>query len=208
MDTVILFPRVIIGFARLGKDALIMFCQNVIAMMTGNVSYTTPSPTLAVVQTALDLLTTTTQEAMTGDRLKISARRAARRSLLSLMRQLAAYVQGHCNDDLTTLLSSGFQASRRPSSATFPVAPANPRVTAGPTSGTVYLRHQKSANAYNYTVQTATSATGPFTEYALSATTRTLIEGLTPGSTVYIRAQANGAKGSSDWSSVVSRMVM
>lgn len=35
--------------------------------------------------------------------------------LLSLDRQLAAYVQGHCPNDLVNLLSSGFEAIKAPS---------------------------------------------------------------------------------------------
>jgi hypothetical protein len=208
MDTITLFARVLLGFARLNNDSLIMFCRNVIAMMTGNASYTTPSPTLAIVTTGVDLLNSSVQEAMTGDRIKISARRDARRSLVALMRQLAAYVQGHCNEDVTTLLSSGFQASRRPSPPVVPAVPANPRLEVGPTSGTVVLRHTTSANTANYTVQTASSATGPFTDYALVTSTRTVISDLTPGSTVYARARANGSLGASDWSGVASRMVV
>jgi hypothetical protein len=208
MDTIILFARVLLGFVRLNNDSLIMFCRNVVVMMTGNPSYTTPSPTLPIVTTAVDLLNSSVQEAMTGDRIKISARRDARRGLIGLMRPLAAYVQGHCNDDVTTLLSSGFQASRRPSPPVLPPEPANPRLDAGPTSGTVVLRHKKSANAVNYTVQTAPNAAGPFTDYALVTSTRTVISDLTPGSTVSARARANGSLGASDWSSVVSRMVI
>jgi hypothetical protein len=62
---------------------------------------------------------------------------------------LAAYVQGHHQDSVTILLSSGFQASRRPSPVALPVVPANARLTAGSVSGSVVLRTQKSANADN-----------------------------------------------------------
>ena len=88
----------------------------------------------------MDDLHSLAQQALTGDRLKISARKDARRTLLNLMRQLAAYVQGHCQDNVTK---------------------------------------------------------GPFTDYGLPSSTRTVIEGLAPG-----------AAGSSDWSNVVSRMVI
>ncbi len=208
MDTIVLFARVLLGFTKLSNDALIMFFDNVLAMMTGNASYTAPSPTLPTFQAALDAFRTAVQEAMSGDRVKISTRRDARVTLLSFGRNLAAYVQGHCNEDVTTLLSSGFHAARRPSPSVIPIAPRNPRTAAGPTSGTVYLRHQKSPNATNYTVQMATTPAGPFTDYALTTSTRTLVEEIVPGTTVYLRAQAHGAAGSSDWSTVVSRMVI
>jgi len=75
-------------------------------------------------------------------------------------------------------------------------------------SGSVVLRHQKSANADNYTVQTATSPGGPFTDHGLSSSTRTVLEDLTPGTMIYARARANGSAGASDWSNVASRMVI
>lgn len=208
MDVIILFARVLLGFARLNNDALITFCQNVITMMTSNASYPTPSPALAAVESALDLLRTALQEAITGDRVKISARKDARRALLLLMRQLAAYVQGHCNEEVTTLLSSGFLASRRPSPSIMPAVPGNPRLSAGPNSGTVSLRHNGSDNTANFTVQTATGPSGPFSDYALNTGQRTLIEGLAPASTIYVRVRANGTAGSSDWSTTVSRIVL
>jgi hypothetical protein len=43
-------------------------------------------------------------------------------------------------------------------------------------------RIQITVSADNYTVQTATSPGGPFTDHGLSSSTRTLLEDLTPGS--------------------------
>jgi hypothetical protein len=86
--------------------------------------------------------------------------------------------------------------------------PTNAGLTAGSVSGSVVLRTQKSANADNYTVQKATSPEGPFTDYGLSSSTRTELTGFTPGTTIYVRARANGAAGASDWSNVASRMVI
>jgi hypothetical protein len=192
----------------MNTNTLIAFCRNVVILMTGNASYPTPSPKLGTVTTAVDLLDSLAQESMTGDRLKISARRDARKDLLSLMRQLASYVQGNCQDSVTILLSSGFEASRRPSPVSLPVAPANARLSSGNVSGSVVLRHQKSVNADNYTVQKATSPDGPFTDYGLSSSTRTVIDDLTPGTKIYVRARANGTMGASDWSNVACTMVI
>ena len=208
MDTIILAARVLLGFIRLNNDALIMFVRNVVILMTGNASYPTPFPALTAVTDATDALETLTQQAMTGDRLKISARKEARQTLLGLMRKLANYVQAHCQDNVTILLSSGFQAARRPGPSTLPATPYNARLGAGAVSGSAILRHSKSANADNYTVQIATSPEGPFVDYKLSSSTRTEIEGRTPGTMLYARARANGAAGSSDFSNVASRMII
>jgi hypothetical protein len=148
------------------------------------------------------------QQAMTGDRLKISARRDARLALLDLMRNLASYVQAHCQGSVTILLSSGFNAGRRRSPSTLPATPMGARLGGGDKTGEAILRHTKSVNADNYTVQIATSPEGPFTDYALSSKTRTEIKGRTPGTMLYARVCANGSVGSSDFSDVASRMII
>jgi hypothetical protein len=105
-------PRVSLAFVRRRIALLLEFGRNVIVMMTGNANYTTPSPTLAVVTTALDALDAANQAALEGGRVAISARRGARVEALSLLRQLGAYVQGHCQRDRTFLLSSVFEPVR------------------------------------------------------------------------------------------------
>lgn len=87
------FARVALSFARkIGTD-LIAFARNVIALMTNNTQYPTPTPTLATLTTSVNAFETAVHEALNGGRIVIATRNAARVELLALMRQLAAYVQ-------------------------------------------------------------------------------------------------------------------
>src|SRR5258708_143680 len=98
MNTAIngLLSRVSLGFALLLNTELIANVRNIITLMTGNAQYPTPNPTLATMTTSVNAFETTVHDALDGGKIAIATRNAARADLLSLTRQLAAYVQGHC----------------------------------------------------------------------------------------------------------------
>lgn len=200
------FARVALSFARKVDTALIAFVRNVITLMTGNAQYPTPSPSLATVTTSVNTFETKVHEALNGGKLAIAARNAARADLLSLMRQLAAYVQGHCNADLLALLSSGFEAVRAPSPVGVLPAPQNLRLALNGRSGELLLRFDRVNNAANYSVQTAPAATGPWEDEGLTTAANMVIGGLTPGETIWARACANGSAGASEWSTPTTAM--
>lgn len=182
--------------------------RNIITLMTANANYTTPSPTLATVTTAVDQFESLVQEASNGDRIVIAARNAARASLLSLVRQLASYVQGQCKGNLAILVTSGFKAVKQKSTSVIPMVPTNPRLLPGPAAGTLLFRFGRGRNVSNFSIQVADDSEGPWTDWGLSGKTRVLLEGLTPLRTKWARARANGAAGSSDWTEPTCRIVI
>lgn len=202
------FPRVSLGFARKIDTDLIAFVRNVITLMTGNAQYPTPSPALTVVTTSVNAFETTVHDALDGGKIAIAARNAARVELLSLVRQLAAYVQGNCGADLVNLIGSGFEAVRAPSPVGQLDAPGNVRLLLTNMSGQLALRFDKVVNAANYSYQTATDDVGPWTDEKLSSNTRVLIDGLTPGKTYWARVRANGTAGPSEWSNPATAMAV
>ena len=102
--------RVSLGFARLSDTDLDNFTQTVINQITGNAAFPTPPVTLANLQTAKNDFTTKISAAQIGGPPATAVKYNARQSLLGMMRNVAAYVQINCNNDMATLLSSGFQA--------------------------------------------------------------------------------------------------
>jgi hypothetical protein len=98
------YPRVFLAFARKIVTELIAFARNVVTLMTGNPQYPTPSPSLAMITTAVNALETAVHDALDGGKNAIATRNAAEAELLSLLRQLASYVTGNCNADLKTRL--------------------------------------------------------------------------------------------------------
>lgn len=200
--------RVSLAFASLTDTKLIAFVRNVITLMTGNAQYPTPAPALAVVTTSVNAFETAVHEALDGGKMAILARNAARSELLTLMRQLAAYVQGHCDDDLLLLASSGFGAVKAKSPSYTPDIPGNQRLERGGSSGELMLKFDRVSNAVNYSIQTATSPNGPWEDWGLSTTTRVAIDGLTAGTVYWAQACANGSAGSSDFGGPATAMAL
>ena len=176
--------------------------------MTGNVQYPTPSPTLVTITTSVDAFEVAVQEALDGGKIAIATRNAARVELLSLVRQLAAFVQGHCADDLVNLLSSGFETIKAPSPIGPLSPPQNARLLLTGMSGELSLRFDKVANAANYSYQSATDDIGPWTEDLIASSTRVTLDGLTPGKNYWARVRANGTAGPSEWSNPATAMAV
>ncbi len=176
--------------------------------MTNNARYPKPTPALATVTASVNGFEQKVNAALDGGKILIALRNAARVELLSLMRQLAAYVQGNCNADLAALLTSGFDAVRAPSPVGVLPAPENPSLSLTRKSRELLLRFRKVNNAVNYTVQVADSASGPWRDVPLSTATRVVIRNLTPGKVYWARACANGSAGPSEWTAPTSAMAV
>jgi hypothetical protein len=202
------YPRCARYYATYPITVFIIWLRNVITMMTGNVSFPTPSPSLTVVTAAVNDLEVKTQEALNGGRMEMAARRAAEATALSLARQLGNYVESQANGDLEVLLSSGFEAIKAPSPSVVPTTPGKPTLNYTGVTGELLFRFTGDYNVRNFSIQYGESATGPWTDYGLSSSTRVTLAGLTPGKTYWARACANGAAGTSDWCTPASLMAV
>jgi hypothetical protein len=193
------FPRVSLGFAKKIDTDLIAFVRNLVTMMTGNPKYPTPIPALTVVTTSVNAFEVAVQDGLDGGKIAIATRNAARVELLSLIRQLAAYVQTNCEADLVILLGSGFEAVRAPSPVGVLPAPANQRLDYTGNSGELLLRFDRVVNADSYSVEVAADPAGPWEHQTVTTNTRAIVDGLTPGKVCWVRACANGSQGPSPW---------
>ncbi len=207
-DNVNQIARVALGFSRVRAANLVEFVRNIVTLMKGNANFPTPFPTLGTITTAVDQYDSLVQEASNGDRIVIKARNASRASLLSLMRQLASYVQGQCAGDVAILVTSGFKAIKQRSTSVIPGVPTNPRLTPGTNSGTLDFRFGRTKNASNFSVQLADDSAGPWTDWGLSSKSKVTLDDLTPLKTKWARARANGAAGASDWTEPTCRIVI
>lgn len=203
------FPRVSLAFARKIDTTLIAFVKNIVTLLTGLSSqYPMPSPSLATITTSVNAFETAVHEALNGGKILIGARNAARAELLSLLRQLAAYVQGHCGEDVQNIIAAGFDAVRAPSPVGTLPAPGNLRLEYPGMSGELLLRFDAVKNARNYSVQSSESPNGPWEDQDLSTTSRVKIGGLTAGKVYWARACANGSSGASEWGGPATAMAI
>jgi len=161
------------------------------------------------VTTALDTFETAIEEALDGGRQAFAARRAAKASVLSLLRQLAAWVQAHSAGDVNILVGSGFEPVKGQS----PIGPLPTPSTAilrqGPVSGSIAAHTPKVKGSYSYNWRLAlASAPTVFLQEAQTTAARTTFLGLTPGQTYVVQVSAVGAAGDTSWSAVTSMMVV
>jgi hypothetical protein len=156
---------------------------------------------LADVTTAVDSLEVANETAMDGSRQAILDRDAKKAALLSLLRNLGAYVQSQSKSSRAVIMSSGFHTTKFPVPYGPLPAPLNLRLLPTGTSGQLDLRMDRVRGVTaGYTVQTAEDSEGPYTDYIISSKSRVLLTALTPARTYWVRARANGAIGPSGWS--------
>ena len=198
--------RVSLDFVRLPDPSVDAFAENVLTAMPMCSKYTTPSPPLAQVHAALALFTTALSAAAQGGKQATAAKDAARETLLGLMRQLASYVQVTANNDLPTLLASGFSAASTNRTQVPLYQPTILAITNGqPTKLTLQVTPLPNARAYEYQVRTGTGSWSPSVP-----TTRArgiVVSDLVPGTTYTFQVRGiGGSTGVSAWSPEMSHM--
>jgi hypothetical protein len=193
--------RVSLAILYLPIVLFLMGARSIIIAMTANPNFTTPFPALAEIVAALDDLEAKIAAAAGRDKTAIAVRNTAWGTAKSLIRQLANYVQMHCQNDLGILLSSGFTTTKIPTPVGALPAPQNPRITRTDMTGQVLFRFDRVYGADGgYLVQIATDPAGPYVDYVTSSKSRVLINDRTPLTTVWARARATGAAGVGPWS--------
>ena len=185
-----MIPNVSIAVLTVDTDAeLLAATDTIVSGMTGNAAYPTPEPTLAQVGTAKGDFSTAMTAANGGGVQQTAAKNAQRVVLTGLLRNLSAYVQTHCNNDLSTLLSSGFVAQKQRQPAGALPAPDNLRLQRGDVTGQLKARINPVTNARSDQWRSAVS-TAPADGQDGGTTTAAskTFEALTPG-TIYPHAR-------------------
>jgi hypothetical protein len=200
-----------IGFLTKDSDAqLDQDVETIIASMTGNANFPTPSPTLAVVKTALDAFTAALSEAADGGVEKTAIKNAKRANLVSLLRQLSSYVFATCDEDMTNLLSSGFPAQKTSRSPIGPLPPpGTPFLSQGAVTGSLDASTSPVAGSYIYNWRVAlASAPTVYVKQVQTTAASNTFEGLTPGQIYNVQLNAVGTAGTTDWSGPGELMVV
>ncbi|MCX6901668.1 MAG: fibronectin type III domain-containing protein [Verrucomicrobia bacterium] len=205
--------RVLLGFTDAADHALEERAGAVIDGLYGNAAYPTPPVTKVALQTALTDFTAAIAAQVQGGSAATAEKNNKRDALIGLLRQLASYVQENCNNDLATLLASGFEAVSA-NNASQPLAkPAIVSVDNG-NSGQLLVKVKAIANARCYEVRYAIvgagGTLGPWQNGGMFTNSRAMpLNGLTAGTTYEAQVRAiGGSTGYSDWSDPSSHMSM
>ncbi|HEY5041479.1 MAG TPA: fibronectin type III domain-containing protein [Verrucomicrobiae bacterium] len=175
--------------------------DDVVDGITGNPAF--PAPPI----TALDLTTlnTTLRSAITaadaGGPTQTAAKYKAYAAVTDALRKDANYVEIQSDNDLETLLSSGYDVvstnrAQAPLDQPVIVEISNLATTR------LLVRLLSILNAKSYQVQLATAVNGPWQEAGIYTQARRIVLlGLTPGTVYFVRLRAiGGSTGYSEWS--------
>src|SRR2546427_6508595 len=189
--------------------AILAIGEKVLAGMSANPAFPDPPVRMEVLEQALDEFSLAIQAQAKGGTLTTAIRNNAQRKVMELLSRLARYVEVRSNNDLPTLLSSGFPArDRSRAQVQFPRAVIL-NITRRK-SGQLNLQVRPLPNARGYQGECAgvgpDRRLGPSREAGVFTNSRSIpIGGLTPGKVYSFRVRAvGGSTGSGDWSDPVS----
>ena len=200
--------RVSLAFARLPDKELDNFTLSVKNSLTGNAAYPTPPVTLANLETARADLEQKIADAASGGPPDTAAKNDSRANLLGMLRQIASYVQINCNNDMATLLSSGFQAMSTNRAQTPLDKPTSLVIDNGGSGQLVAsVDPVKNTSLYEGRVK---GSTGDWLPSVFTGDSQHIeFNGLTPGQNYTIQVRAlGGSTGQSDWSDPSTHMCM
>jgi hypothetical protein len=208
-------PRIRIadGLLTQSADRLITIAGAIIKGMTGNPSFPSPPVDLNTVQAAVDELSAALSAQPNGGPAATAEKNNKKEVLIGLLRSLRHYVDDRCCNDLSILLSSGFQAAVTTRVRSPLANPSILNVGFG-NSTEMVLRVTPIAHAKCYEIRSATigagNVPGPWQPAGLFTSSRVMkIASLIPGTIYAFQVRAiGGATGYSDWSNPVSRMCL
>ena len=199
--------RVTLAFANLSDSLLDEFASNVVGKLAGNPLFPTPPVSVAALGDAQQLYHLAVLAAQGGGVMSTATKNERRAELESLLRQDASYVQGQTGQNLSGLLSSGFEASSTNRTQVPLLAPVIHSLENAP-EHQVIVRLAPVANAKSYEVQKKNG--GGWEAAGVYGSTRGIVlAGFTPGQVYAVQVRAvGGSLKYSDWSQPASLMAV
>ena len=202
--------KAVLGF-RLTPDADILFrARAVLTGLTGNPAYPNPAVDLAAVfNPAIDAFAVKITESLDGGKKAITEKDKERETVIEMLTELGHYVEAKSNGKPATFTSSGFEAKSKNRVAPQPLTqPVISNIDHGNT-GEITVRITAVPNVRVYELRKAAidnvGAPGPWTSVMLT-NSKTLVNGLTPGTTYAFQVRALGTLGYTDWSDSATLM--
>ena len=201
--------QVKLGLWSMSIPYLIQFCSLVVQMMTGNLSFLTPNPTLLTITAAIKALQDAYEAALLGGKTLKATQRINRLALIGLMSTLGAYVQEASNGDEQTILSSGMGVKKQRSPLGLLGQVANLRLKKNDSVGEASLLWNSLKGAKTYPVQTTQTpeVASSWVDAGLSTKRSITITGLPSGAYTWFRVAGFNAAGLGQWSSPVQKMI-
>ena len=200
-----------LNLGRLSIPVKIELALAIVADMTANAAFTTPTPTLAAVTAAADALSDKSVAARSARLAAVNAtseQDAAGTALDTLLSQLASYVDMAANGNADVIRSAGMEVRGEPTPATPLPAPVIKEATIPAERGAVELKWLPLPTAKVYVIEHTPDMTGQtgWTNGADFTRTRGTVAGLTPGLRHLFRVAGVNAVGKGPWSQTVEQL--
>ncbi len=178
--------RVQSGFQKAADAVILSRGPLIVNGLTGNPAFPNPPIDPVSLKTALDRFSVAIGDAQDGGKRAIVEKRRQRDEIIRMLRVLGHYVEAECKDEMTTLLSSGFDPLIVRRAGPQPLAPASIRRIDQGNSGQLRVRIKSVPKAQSYELRyAALGANGPEGDWTFQPITAVLTptscSGLTPG---------------------------
>ena len=202
----------IIGYTKVPDEVFLGRLTAVYTGTNGNSAYPNPPIDMVAFKTDIDSYSSLITVALDGSKNAISEKTKKRKALATSLRLLGRYVEIMCKNDMTTFLSSGFEAASTTRSSVPPLPPASIVKVEHGNSGELLVTMRSLPRARSYDVRYvpvpiggATPNTWTTVTFA-SARMAVSINGLTPGTNYAFQVRAFGKLGYTDWSESFTRI--
>ncbi|MFD2966747.1 fibronectin type III domain-containing protein [Sphingobacterium bambusae] len=201
--------KVLVNFARMKDDELMVAATTIISAMTDNVHFETPSPSLESVQVLVDDYAAKLNAARRrGAPSDTALKNEVRQPLEEALQKLGYYVNATAQGHLSTLLSSGFRSSSGISSLEVPLKIEAVKVRDGRQSGQVRLDFAPQRAARMYECVYRKQHEEAWSAHISTTSSRlNIIAPLSVGQYYEIRVRGINTHGQGDWSDIVTIMV-
>lgn len=206
------FP--LVGFHKMGDDQLATEAGSILTAMMANAHFSTPAPSLTVLETALEDYREKLEIARRkGSPMDTTLKSQAKAVLADVLVELGSYVKFIAKGDRAIIQSSGFLTSQDHLSGERPSAPQYVQMLNHLGGGELQLKFNKVSNAVMYEYRLAeVSADGTKGEWSdrvpVFNSVKTIIGGLTRRMEYEVQVRAINRHGISPWSQPVRQIAL
>jgi hypothetical protein len=186
--------------------ALVKYSLAIVQAMTGNPSFPSPAPTLAAVTAATNALEAAETATLARTKGSVPVRDEKRAALVTMLRQLGAYIQTVADatpETAVSVIESAGVGVRK-------TAVRKPRVfdvKQGPVSGSASLVAATAGKRSSYEWETSTDGGKTWVLARSTLQARATVTGLPSGASVQFRYRAVTKTGEGDWSQPLAFLV-
>lgn len=199
--------KISLGFSKFSDSKLLTFADNVITRVSGIAVFSKIFPDVADVTNSRDEFRVALANAQDGGKSLTAAKKQKREVLVTNLKLWASYIEDHSNNDEALILSTGFELSQKPTAGSRPQPPSGVYLLDGELSGTAMVKCNKVDNALSYESRYREAANGEWKTGPSSTRTTFGIEGITPGTVIWVQVRGFNSHGHGEWSDPATIMV-